>query len=66
MDDTKKVYREGEKDMKEAGRDLDGHDLGDDVGNIGDEARARVGNAGDDLRRGAQDLEREAERHEPR
>jgi hypothetical protein len=50
MDDLKKTYREGEQDTKEARRNRDGEDLGDAVGNAGDEIRKDLGNAGDDLR----------------
>jgi hypothetical protein len=51
MDEIKRVYREGEAKAKEAIRDVDGHDAGDDVGNAGDQVRKGLGNAGDDLRR---------------
>ena len=50
MDDVKRIYREGEQKTKEAVRELDGHDLTDDLGNAGDEVRKDIGNAGDDLR----------------
>ena len=63
MDDAKKVYREGENKVREAGREWDGHDVGDDVGNLGDDLRKDVGNAGDDIRRTAR--ETEAERRKP-
>ena len=50
MDDAKRTYREGEQDTKKAWRDADGHEsLSDKVGNVGDEARKDLGNAGDDL-----------------
>ena len=51
MDNLKKPYRETEQDVKETLRDVDGHDIGDDVGNAGDEIRKNLGNAGDELRR---------------
>jgi hypothetical protein len=51
MDNLKKPAREVEQDVKETLRDVDGHDVGDDVGNAGDEVRKNLGNAGDDLRR---------------
>ncbi len=51
MDDIKKTYREGETGAKEAWRDADGRDLKDEVGNMGDQARKDLGNAGDDIRR---------------
>ena len=50
MDDAKRLYREGATTTKEAARDLDGHDLSDDIGNAGDEIRKDLGNAGDSLR----------------
>ena len=57
MDDVKRTYREGEEKAKEAWRKSDGdEDLGDKVGNLGDEVRKDLGNAGDDL-------DREADRH---
>jgi len=37
-------------------RDLDGHDLGDDIGNATDEVKKDLGNLGDDMRRGGQDV----------
>ena len=51
MDESKKVYREGEENAKEAWRNRDGEDLADAVGNAGDDIRKELGNAGDDLRR---------------
>jgi hypothetical protein len=39
MDEVKKGYREGEVDAKKAARGVDGEDLGDKVGNAGDEVR---------------------------
>jgi hypothetical protein len=50
MDDAKRVYREGEHKTKEALREVDGHDVGDDIGNAGDEIRKDLGNMGDDVR----------------
>jgi hypothetical protein len=64
MDNLKKGYREGEKKVREVGRDIDGHDVGDDVGNLGDEIKTRVGNAGDDIRTGVRNAEDEVERHD--
>jgi len=50
MDDVKKTYREGEQTAKQAMRDADGNEsVGDKLGNVGDELRKDVGNAGDDL-----------------
>ena len=51
MDDVKKTYREGEETAKENWRKADGEeDLGDKVGNVGDDIRKELGNAGDDMR----------------
>jgi hypothetical protein len=48
--DVKKTYREGEQAAKEGWRKSDGDEsLSDKVGNVGDEARKDLGNAGDDL-----------------
>jgi hypothetical protein len=53
MDDLKSTYREGENKTKEAMRKADGEeDLGDKLGNLGDDIRQGLGNAGDDLREG--------------
>jgi hypothetical protein len=49
--DVKKVVREGENKVREVGRELDGHDVGDDIGNAGDDIRKDLGNAGDDIRK---------------
>ena len=62
MDSIKKPFREAEKNVKEAGREVDGHDVRDDLGNIGDEIKTRVGNAGDDFRAGVRNVERDADR----
>lgn len=57
MDDAKKVYREGEQQVKETWRRSDGdEDLQDKVGNVGDEVRKNLGNTGDDLRRAGDDM----------
>jgi hypothetical protein len=54
MDDLKKGYREGEETVKENLRKADGEeDLGDKVGNLGDDIRKNLGNAGDDVRNAA-------------
>jgi hypothetical protein len=55
MDDVKKVDREVEDKARELGREADGHDIGDDIGNAGDEIRKDLGNTGDDIRRGVDD-----------
>ncbi len=52
MDDIKKAGRDVQTETKKQVRDLDGHDLGDDIGNAGDEIRKDLGNAGDDIRKG--------------
>jgi hypothetical protein len=59
--DVKKSYREVEDKARELGREVDGHDVGDDIGNAGDEIRKDLGNTGDDLRRSADEARREAE-----
>jgi hypothetical protein len=50
MDDFTKARRDVENDVKERIRDVDGHDIGDDIGNAGDRMREGLGNAGDDVR----------------
>jgi hypothetical protein len=57
MDDAKRVGREVETEVRKGIRELDGHDLGDDLGNAGDEVRKDLGNLGDDLRREGRDVE---------
>ena len=49
--DVNKTYRDVEEKSREFGRELDGHDVGDDVGNAGDDIRKNLGNAGDDIRK---------------
>jgi hypothetical protein len=56
MDDLKSGYRGAENKTKEVARELDGHDVTDDIGNMGDDIRKGLGDAGDQLRRGADDL----------
>jgi hypothetical protein len=51
MDQLKEAGREVETETKKGLRELDGHDLGDDVANAGDEIKKDLGNVGDDLRR---------------
>ena len=53
MDQLKQAGREVETETKKGMRELDGHDLGDDVANAGDEIKKDLGNLGDDLRREA-------------
>lgn len=62
MDDMKRAGREVETETKKGIRDLDGHDLGDDLGNAGDEIKKNVGNLGDDLHRGAHEVGNELDR----
>jgi len=50
-----------EEKSREFGRELDGHDVGDDVGNAGDDIRKNLANAGDDIRRGLDDAGDEME-----
>jgi hypothetical protein len=59
MDDVKRVGREVETEAKKGMRELDGHDLGDDIGNAGDEVKKDLGNLADDLRRSGREVERE-------
>ena len=50
MDDIKRDYREGEETAKETWRKADGEeDLADKAGNLGDDLRKGLGNAGDEL-----------------
>jgi hypothetical protein len=56
MDDVKRGFREAENKTREAGRELDGHDVTDDIGNAGDDIRKELGNAGDATRRTADDV----------
>ena len=56
MDEIKRTGREVETETKKQVRDLDGHDLGDDIGNAADEVKKDLGNLGDDMRRGGQDV----------
>jgi hypothetical protein len=57
MDQIKRAGREVETETRKQVRDLDGHDLGDDIGNAGDEIKKDLGNLGDDLRRGGREAE---------
>jgi hypothetical protein len=51
MDQAKQAGREVETETKKGMRELDGHDLGDDIANAGDEVKKNLGNFGDDVRR---------------
>lgn len=62
MDEIKRVGREVETETKKKLRDLDGHDLGDDLGNAGDEVKKEIGNLGDDLHRGGREIADELEK----
>jgi len=57
MDQVKRASREVETEAKRGMRELDGHDLGDDVENAGDEVKKDLGNLSDDLRRGRREVE---------
>ena len=57
MDQVKRAGREVETETKRGLRELDGHDLGDDIENAGDEVKKDLGNIGDDLRRGGREVE---------
>jgi hypothetical protein len=59
MDQLKEAGREIETETKKGMRELDGHDLGDDIGNAGDEIKKDLGNLGDDLRREGREAGRE-------
>jgi hypothetical protein len=50
MDDLKHTYREGEDTAKETWRKADGkEDLSDKIGNLGDDIRKDLGDAGDKM-----------------
>ena len=59
MDQVKHAGREVETDAKKGLRELDGHDLGDDIANAGDEIKKDLGNVGDKVRREGRDAGRE-------
>ena len=59
MDDAKRAYRDVEDKTKEVGREIDGHQITDDLGNAGDDIRRELGNAGDELRDAADDAGRD-------
>lgn len=61
MDQLKRTGREAETQVKKGMRDLDGHDLGDDLGDAKDEVKKDLGNLGDDLRRGGRQVEHEVD-----
>jgi hypothetical protein len=57
MDDVKETYRKVETGIKKTARSLDGTDLDDQVGNVGDEARKDLGNLGDEARKAASEAQ---------
>ncbi len=63
MDDTKRVYREGEQAVKKAWREADGEESpADTVGNVGDEVRKQAGNAGDRIKKAGDKTRKELPR----
>jgi hypothetical protein len=61
MDQIKRTGREVETETKKQVRELDGHDLGDDIANTKDEVKKDLGNLGDDVRRGVREGERKVD-----
>ena len=51
MDQLKQTGRDIETETRKHMRDLDGHDLGDDLGNAGDEIKKDLGNVGDEIKK---------------
>ena len=64
MDDIKQAGRDIQVETRKKVRDLDGHDLGDDIGNAGDEIRKDLGNAGDEIRRDVDKVGDDLRRHD--
>jgi len=62
MDQLKEAGREVETETKKGLRELDGHDLGDDVANAGDEIKKDLGNLGDDVRREGREVGQELDK----
>jgi hypothetical protein len=58
--DVKDTLRDVKTDTKEAVREVDGHQVKDDVGNAGDRLRDDAGKVGDKLRDEADRLHRDA------
>ncbi|MGH2511263.1 MAG: hypothetical protein ACRDGQ_01110 [Candidatus Limnocylindrales bacterium] len=58
--DLKDTARDTKTDVKATVRDADGHQVKDDIGNLGDRMKDELGKAGDRLREGADDLDRRA------
>jgi hypothetical protein len=63
MDTVKQTYRNVETGTKKAIREVDGHDVGDDIANLGDEVKKNLGNAGDTIRREAGEAADDVRRH---
>ncbi len=57
MDHIKEAGREVEIETKEKIRDLDGHDLGDDVANAGDQLRKHAANIRDKVGRTVEEVD---------
>ena len=62
MDQVKQAGREVETETKKGLRELDGHDLGDDVANARDEIKKDLDNIGDSLRREGRDAGHELDK----
>jgi hypothetical protein len=62
MDEIKRAGRDAGTETKKQVRDLDGHDVGDDIGNAGDEVKKDLGNLGDDVRRGGRNVDEHVEK----
>lgn len=58
--DVKDTLRDVKTDTKEAAREVDGHQLKDDIGNAGDRLRDDLGKAGDKMRDDMDDVHRRA------
>jgi hypothetical protein len=65
MDDVKKPFRQADKNVNAARRDVDGNDIRDDLESLRAEIRFWVGKAADDLRASLPNVEGEAYRHHP-
>ncbi len=63
MDELKKGYRDVKDTGKQAGRELDGHQVTDDIGNAGDKVRNELGDLGDDARRDVRNAETDVDEH---
>ncbi len=66
MDDLKAGYRATKDKVKKAWRGADGkEDLGDKVGNLGDDIRRDVGNAGDKVGNAGDKVDEEIDKNRP-